>query len=553
MLPSSRRTFPRVHRQLRVYVDRVLWVTREGLRAYWPRILGVTALNTFGVLATAAVFLGVAAFARHLEKGGEPQSYLGIELAISTDAGALARSIAALALMGVLGALALYAAEWQIARIAAAYQRKCSLRLLAIAADPRFAGWQGLVDDAPRWAIQRLNSAARITAFALRNVLRGILPVIVFIIAAAALIGVDPGLTAMLAPLVLVYLVPLYFINRGVARQQRAYKEAAPQAKRLLGEGLRLIDSGEPAEAKLDWAAVAWDPPEHEQAARLFWKRRLANQRVQALNLVFFTVCLLGLFGFFGVKTQAPEGERTWAEFLVFIVALRFVFYGVRQVTARLVKLSRFLPEYRAYTEFVDEAEGIRAGNARGGAAALPDVLVFRCGRDGQWGSVPRLRMQRSQSVVVLTPHRVTHGMLEAAAVRMAGALKEPADILRRSNLLAQSADSVDAIVSADRETSIGDSGGERMAPRADSGRGRYRFIIVDDAREALQLLEEIDRDGGSAAGVAVLEDRDIIACGDREWLAANLRAIEEHLIGARAAEVVEDDVELEDDEDEEE
>src|SRR5688572_1282026 len=102
MSPSSRRSMPRVHRQLRVYVDRIAWVAREGARLYWPRILGVTMLNTFGVLATAAVFLGVAAYARHLEKGGEPQTYLGVELAMSAENGAMTSSIAVLALMGLL-------------------------------------------------------------------------------------------------------------------------------------------------------------------------------------------------------------------------------------------------------------------------------------------------------------------------------------------------------------------------------------------------------------------------------------------------------------------
>lgn len=542
MPPNSRRTFPRVHRQLRVYVNRIAWVAREGFSAYWPRILVVTALNTFGVLATAAVFLGVAAFARHLEKGGEPQSYFGIELAISTERGPLAPAIAALAILGVLGAIALYAAEWQIARIAAAYQRRCSLRLLRIAADPVYAGWQRLLDDAPRFAIQRLNTSARITAFALRNLLRAILPIIVFIIAMAGLIYVDAALTGLLAPVLLVYLIPLYLINRGVARQQRAYKEAAPAAKRLLGDGLRLLDSNQPADAKTEWARHAWDPAEHDRAARLFWKRRLANQRVQALNLVFFTVCLLGLFAFFGVKTQGPESERTWAEFLVFIVALRFMFFGVRQVTARLVKLSRFLPEYRAYSEFIDDAEALRSLNQTP-AAPLPDVLVFRCGREGRWNSAPRLRVQRGEAVIVLTPHRVTHGMLEAAAARLSGALKEPADLLRRSSLAATEESEADMIISTSGDGPAGEVG---RSPAA------HRLIVLDDAREALRMLEE-GASGEKAAGVVVLEDRDIIGCGDRNWLAANVHDIETHLIGVRAARAVDDEAGLADDDDEDE
>jgi ABC-type multidrug transport system fused ATPase/permease subunit len=519
-----------------VYVDRIAWVAGEGFRLYWPRILGVTALNAFGVLATAAAFLGVAAFARHLETGGDPVRILGLELAVSNDAKVLARSIAGLAALGVVGALSMYAAEWQIARLAAAYQRHCSERILMVGAEPKYAGWPALVDDAPRFALQRLNSEARITAYALRNLLRAILPIIIFLVAAAALVAVDAELTALLAPLLVVYLVPLYLINRGVARQQRAYREAAPAAKRLLGEGMRLLDSESPSTEKIAWAARSWEAPEHDHAAQLFWRRRLASQRVKTLNLIFFTICLLGLFGYFLVETSA--GERAWSDFIVFVVALRFVFFGVKQMTSRFVKLSRFLSEFRAYTEFVDGAERLRAENERGGVAPLPDSLIFRCGKDGRWQSAPRLRVERRQSAIILTPHRVTHGMLQAAAARIALSLREPADLLSRSNLAAQRGDAAEATVECEFHSSL--------VTRHSS---TYSFIVLDDAADALRLIEQSD----NCAGVMVLEDRALIGCGEGEWLRAHLDEIDEFLRGARAVEGVDEEVDLDDDEDEEE
>src|SRR5688500_19055148 len=120
-MPSpSRSTMPPVHRQLRSYLDRIGWMARDGWGAFWPRILGVTGLNAFGVLATAAVVLGVAGYAPQLAEGPDaaPRRFLGLEISVSPDGAGMAGSIAALALLGLLGAAALYAAEWQIARIA---------------------------------------------------------------------------------------------------------------------------------------------------------------------------------------------------------------------------------------------------------------------------------------------------------------------------------------------------------------------------------------------------------------------------------------------------
>ncbi len=514
-------------------------MARDGFRNHWARIAGVTLLNLFGVLATAAVFLGVAAYARHLEGGGAKR-ILGIELALSTESRTLWTSIAVLGALGILGAIAMYAAEWQITRIAAAYQRKCAQRLLGIASSEEHLGWQALVDGSPRSALQKLLYSAKITAFALRSILRVILPVIIVLISATALVIVDAMLTALLLPVLAVYLIPLYLVNRGVSRQQRAFKEISPRVKRQIGDGLRALDASETLEAKNQAAVSAFEGEAHDEAATLFWKRRLANQRVQMVNMSFFIICLLALFVFFGLKTQS--GERTWAEFLIFIVALRFVFYGVRKTTSRLVKLSRFLHEYRAYSEFIDEAEQLRRTNETP-ARALPDALIFRCGKDGLWNSAPRLRLARGESAIVLVAQRTTAGMLEAVLARLSATLKERAELLRRSSLAAR--ELPELVITTDGGAGSGESG-----PRTSGG--VYSIIVSDSVREALAWCDQRGA-GDRIAGVIVLEGREILGCGEGDWLRANHEAVATHLEGVREDVVIDDEVELDDEEEEDE
>ena len=158
--------------------------------------------------------------------------------------------------------------------------------------------------------------SVKLTAFAFRNLLRAILPFFAFVAATVVLIMVDAYLSMLLIPVIVLYLIPLYLVNRGVARQQKAYTPAASAVRGIINQGLNVaIETDTTAEEKLRCIREGAGAPEHDIAANLFWKRKLSDARVQWVNTSFFVMCLLGLFIFFGITTRT--GDRTWTEFLI--------------------------------------------------------------------------------------------------------------------------------------------------------------------------------------------------------------------------------------------
>lgn len=424
-----------ITRQLRDYLGHIGWIAADAVHRWPGRIVVVTLLNLLGIAATVATFGGLILYARHLEAGDDPLRLLGLEVTLRDDPTFLAAYAALIAGVGLLAGAAVYYGEWFIARLTMRYQHRCTARLLRIAADPGFRGWAALLDPPARLAISRMAGIPlRLTAFAFRNMLQAILPACTFVVAAIVLVAVDPWLTLLLVPILAVYLVPLYFVNRGVARLHKAYMSTAPDARRNLSEGWRLlVDTGATPERKAEWIERDFDRDAQQTSALLFWKRKLSVARVQWVNTSFFVLCLIGLFIYFGVETQ--RGDRTWAEFLAFVVALRFAFGGVRQTTANFIKLSRFLPEYRAYIDFVEDAEAMKRERLASPQREepLPDPIVIRCGRGGLWESAARLRIPRGGVVWILTADDPSEAELDALAVTLEEHAREEIDLLSRA------------------------------------------------------------------------------------------------------------------------
>jgi hypothetical protein len=201
----------------------------------------------------------------------------------------------------------------------------------------------------------------------------------------------------------------------------------------------RVLDTNLPADLKSNWSAHVTDEPEYGRMMGAFYARMIADKRVQFLNTSFFVVCLFALFIFFGMATKLYD--RSWSAMLTYLFALRYAISSLRQVSSIFIKFSKFLPEFRAYTELIDAAERLRRRRERAMARgdALPDSLVLRLGEDRRWNSQARLSIRRGDVVWVLVPARPTRFELEALALRLGTKLEGTPDLACHASFLAVS------------------------------------------------------------------------------------------------------------------
>jgi hypothetical protein len=481
-------------------------------------------------------------------------------------------------------------------------------RLLHIATNPAYAGWGSLLPGRPQAALARLSGySAQITALIMRRVLNGILPLIIFLFASTALVVVNPVLTALLIPVLLAYLVPLYRITRGAAAIQVEYIRSNRAARTILrGVIARLTGLSMNADRKREEAKQCIAGPERMAVEDAYCRKRLAEDRVHLLNTVFFVVCAFVLFGYFGVA--AGRGEQRWSELLLYIVALRFAVAELRRVTALMVMLSRCMPEFSRYRAFVDGAAAVRRSNefASGQTALLPATLTLRCADSPILNGEPSLEVARGTIVWVLQPWKPTHVDLETIATRL-WALAGIRGLAVDQTLCFAGLDEQDApgtAVDVDAQDQWAQLGvaeklreivghgedaerrqaAQRLGPEAtltiaagrllqshemiviaapvlramdesfvtslmDMHRGGYVVLAAQDPR--MVLAPEFDQLTDRVAGVVVLRDGKFIACGDIDWLQRHLSPLRTSL-RPRAVEESDGSV-LEDDGDDEE
>lgn len=351
MTSSSGRLHFVLTQQLPHYVGRLRWLWSDALAEFKPRILSILALNALGLLAGAAWVGGLLAYANVLESG-EPMLIGWLTLQPPARDGLLP-PILALGVLGAISGYLLYQAQWRTALVCVDYQISLARRVTQITSQPQYFGWQCIYDEPPAaTAISLSGVTAQLTSLSLRRLLKGILPAATFLLAMGFLIYTNAGLTLLLSPLALVYLLPLFLANRSAARLHVKFRALSPVVRgrfvaafaAMLRNKGATIESADPVLEQLNSS-------DYRDAAILAFRRRLADTVVQFINTVFTVIALLALFVFY-ILDDAPR----WAELFSYVVALRFALGGLGGVTSVLVGLSRLLPEYERLSNFLERA-----------------------------------------------------------------------------------------------------------------------------------------------------------------------------------------------------
>ena len=342
-----------------------LWVARGAVRQFGLQIARILILDLASLLGAGAALLGFTQLLRALESGSD-FDFGPVEVSMGVGVPAIFGISAGLAVLGALSAFSHYAARRGSARVAGAYLHSLRSKLLRIVSEPAYRGWERLVGGADKKSIKLLaGKSAAATSLALWALLQSLLPMGIVLVAGSVLIINDPILSSLLTPLLLLYLLFLFFAYRGVADSRRRYVEVNQLALSEIRDTFGEVAAREhPPERAVSAAAERLAAPEHLEAIELFFELRLAVQRVRLINGLFGVLCFGTVLAF--IASLVNVDERAWTDFILYIVVLRFALDAVKKATGSFTMVSRRLPEIESISEFFDAADRIARDQPRG-------------------------------------------------------------------------------------------------------------------------------------------------------------------------------------------
>lgn len=337
-------------------------------------------------------------------------------------------------------------------------------------------------------------------------------------------------LTLLLTPVMLGYLVPVYSLNRNAARLQKAFRLANQIARDQIVQLLqKLTDRRTEVEERLSWLRDFARSPEQEEAGQLFFRGRLVTDRVQLINTSFFLFSLVILFAFFAVATEGAA--RSWADLVLYLVALRFALGALRQVSTTFVLLSRNHPATSEYFQFLMRAEVLRERRGALHPIAEGGVLRLSWSRDARFvDSEESFELSPGQWVWVLGDSGKDTVDLEGLVAAIENQTLPPTDLLSTASLhildevLREEEVQDQAQVAVMTARFIKELGPDRMLSRLGPDSDTFTLVCAGDpswcGRPALEPLTP------HCAGGLLVAGGQIVAGGSLAWVQAHLRQI---------------------------
>jgi len=397
----------------------------------------------------------------------------------------------------------------------------------------------------PRQAVMRLTgSAARFTAMTFRDVQQMVLPVIVGLLAAIVVLMVEPLFTLGLLIVLVIYLVPTYRLNRASFACQRDYLQLQPVVRRSIGRGVnKVLNQSHPQLTKRNWSDGFLEQSPYETAMEAYFGRHFCTARMQLVNtsLLIFCVCLI--FVYFGYHIQ--QGERGWAELLIYLTALRFAINSLRPISSHFIKLSKFFSESEFYHRFMQS-------HARGKtllerATSGPTKSVTIDGHD-LVGGQHTLTIEPGGCVVVYLIPPAGHMDMQQVLWRLrplvgnktamawisqatiASATDRHGDLTHTTDEGTTNTEPADPAAEADREQVLvidaqllKDAGSSPDATSSDMKRWQANHGLLMVVADRPMPIEELVSSAGCDHADAVLlldENRAVISISDQQWAA---------------------------------
>lgn len=403
--------------QLRRYLRSIAWLTRDGLSGNGWRFTLIVVSNFVGV-STAATSMGLVILYLNWAKNPYPIAIRGIQMIDAPTPWSLVIVGLTALLLGVMSATGIYYAEHRVQMLARNYQQRCISRVLEFAGHRKIGRiiieFERTSQD-PLSLQDILTTGSRLAAFALVSVVQLVLPVMTLLFATAALTWINWLITLNLVWLLGIYLVPLYFINRGVAKHQRRFRSLAKVANSDTRKGLRslLQTSGPVRNVRCLRDETLFEADDFRGMQDSLYGRILATSKLGLVNNIFLILIVVILLLVFSALISADQAS--WTELLVYVIALRYAWISVRQVTARLTKISQFFPEFEKLRDLVRAAQRVdRSSRPKARAAKEPILVASRGNADPALGDDNgQIELQLGRPILALYPDLIDRRALE--------------------------------------------------------------------------------------------------------------------------------------------
>ncbi len=184
-------------------------------------------------------------------------------------------------------------------------------------------------------------------------VLGGItVPLITFCVAVSVLFWRHAELTLYLIPAVMIYTIPFYMLNQGIAKASRDYE----QKRQVRSQSFRKIldfasQTQYPGILRPAWAEFFKSDPSAHEAIDCFRGIILSKRKLAMLQDILYGVILCVLLIVFG--SFLATDANAWFDLLVYIIALRFVMTGLNGMASLIIALNRFAPQIKRLKEFI--------------------------------------------------------------------------------------------------------------------------------------------------------------------------------------------------------
>jgi ABC-type multidrug transport system fused ATPase/permease subunit len=362
------------------------------------RLLQVVAIGFTAASAQGGILFLAATFASAMESGGAKLQEYGLGfLADSTLSALIAFSIPILLLL-LYSSLAGY---W-----AAKYARRCGritqtqlARLLL-----RHMPWldrtnlSDVIPDSGR--LKRvLSRDIRQAGRSIDTMLKLIKPTIFIVVALAAMLHLEPLLSAALIAIASITVPLFYLLSRRIQENAIGYyghqKIEAARALSNLTERLQGANIGQGSRFEEDWLEK---DPAYVTFLDAYDRHKLAPEymalRASLLRSIF-VVCGLIAFGWLAI-----EGQRSWSILVIYVGALLYFATSLQTFLTILTKLIKYYPQTKSAAAMIE-----RLRSASASAPVCPDLpakinLTVRSRIDG---SEPRRAMESGEVAVLLT------------------------------------------------------------------------------------------------------------------------------------------------------
>lgn len=364
----------RLERYLRI----AIWLFHDGVLRFWRHALQVVVFGALAVSGQIAAILIITHMAETLQSGAavwllhwqvEPRSL-----------GSLAVVLGSIGVALLVAAFADFLARRKMITLMGAYGRFCRNRLIACESrrPPRKGPRTNGASPDRKRAPALLQDAGSV-AMVMKQYLLTVVPLFQIIGFGAALCYLSPETFALICLLVAAALVLYYTQSVAGAKCSLAVEKLAKAAnKDQLGIMKSLRRSRLPIALEEDQIDKALD----QGASKALDNARLRRDRVmlhtELTTKLVSTLAIVAAIAILGGR--AIEENSGWVMLIVYIIALRYWFGGVRAVAVGISAANRMYPQVSRYVALIQGAEGEfarregqRAGALGLGAAPLPE------------------------------------------------------------------------------------------------------------------------------------------------------------------------------------